>query len=76
MNAGDILAAFLGSDHFGDDFVEMHRCRVAHQRVFRAAATISSGTSEPAYRQTGQRSISLRPRTVMRSGAPGPAPMK
>src|SRR6516165_9342428 len=41
-----------------------------------AAARISAGTREPAYRQTGQRSISRSPRTVIRSGAPGPAPMK
>ena len=41
-----------------------------------AKPTTSSGTSEPAYRQTGQAAIRSRPRSVMRSAAPGPAPIK
>ena len=36
----------------------------------------STGTRLPAYRQTGDAAIRSRPRTVIRSAAPGPAPMK
>src|SRR4051795_10531511 len=34
------------------------------------------GTSDPANRHTGDDAIRSRPRMVLRSGAPGPAPMK
>src|SRR5712671_3242652 len=34
------------------------------------------GTSEPAKRHTGLDAMKSRPRMVIRSGAPGPAPMK
>src|ERR1700733_9241312 len=40
------------------------------------SAMISRGTSDPANRHTGQRATRFWPRTVIRSGAPGPAPMK
>src|SRR5260370_31075828 len=42
----------------------------------RQCASKSGGTNEPAYRHTGHRARMSRPRTVIRSAAPGPAPMK
>src|SRR4051812_49102813 len=41
-----------------------------------AVSSSSRGTSAPAYRQTGADAISRAARTVIRSAAPGPAPMK
>ena len=41
-----------------------------------STSSSSTGTSAPAYRQTGEAAIRSRPRTVIRSAAPGPAPMK
>ncbi len=48
MHTGDILAAFMGCHHVGDDLVEMHGAVSLTSASSGAALTISSGTSEPA----------------------------
>ncbi len=76
MQPRHIEAGILRDDELGD-MASRSSGAVSITRAFGGqSAMISRGTSDPANRHTGQRATRFCPRTVIRSGAPGPAPMK
>ena len=76
MQPRDVLAVVRRSFEPRDDFIECHRRRIDDLRIGWAMGQQRGGHERTGKRQTGERAIRSRPRTVMRSGAPGPAPMK
>ena len=76
MEPRDVLASRGRFDAELDDRVEIERRRVDDPCARRAMVEQRARDERAGIEADGQRAMRSRPRMVMRSGAPGPAPMK
>ncbi len=77
VDAGDVVAGGMGGRDLGDDLVEVERGRVDDAGAGRRLGHDTSPGPASRHRgRPGSGGSGSSPRTVMRSGAPGPAPMK
>ena len=76
MESGYVLGPRGRFDAKRNDRIEIERRCVNDSRALRTMIEKSARNQRAGIEADGQRSMRSRPRTVMRSGAPGPAPMK
>ena len=76
MQPRDVLALVGRAHHLRDDLVERHRRGIEDARAGRAIVEQRLRHQRARIKTDRAAAIRSRPRTVMRSGAPGPAPMK